>query len=97
MKKLKIIWSDQAKFALKEVYDYYKDKSLQTAKNIKSDLLNSPKTIVFAKQYQVDDINPKFRRIIIRHYKVLYQENKGIIEMVDIISTRQSPEILENI
>ena len=97
MKKLKIIWSDQAKFALKEVYDYYKDKSLQAAKNIKSDLLNSPKTIVFAKQYQVDDINPKFRRIIVRHYKVLYQEHKGIIEVVDIISTRQSPEILENI
>lgn len=95
MPKLKIIWTDQAKNALRDIYDYYKDKSPQGAKNVKSDLLKSPKTILFAKQYQVDEINPKYRRIVVRHYKVLYKEENGVIQVVDIISSRQSPDILK--
>ncbi|MCF6352664.1 MAG: type II toxin-antitoxin system RelE/ParE family toxin [Cyclobacteriaceae bacterium] len=96
MSKLKIIWTDQAKEALKSMYDYYKDKSLQGAKNVKADLLQSPKTIYFSKQYQVDDINPKYRRIIVRSYKVLYKEDGETIKVMDIVSTKQSPEILKN-
>ena len=95
MDKLKIVWTDQAKLALKAIYDYYKDKSPQGARNVKSDLLASPKQIVFAQQYQVDDINPKYRRIVVRDYKVLYREDKGVIQVMDIVSTRQSPEILK--
>lgn len=96
MTKLKIIWTDQAKSALKHIYDYYKDKSVQGAKHVKSDLLKSPKTILFAKQYQLDEINPKYHRIVVRDYKVLYKEEKGVIQVVDIISSRQSPEVLKN-
>lgn len=96
MTKLRIIWTEQAKLALKAIYDYYKDRSLQGAKNVKSDLLKSPKTILFAKQYQVDEINPKYRRIVVRHFKVLYKEEKGVIQVVDIVSTRQSPEVLKS-
>lgn len=96
MAKLKIIWTHQARASLKSIYDYYKEKSLQGAKNVKSDLLQSPKTIHFARQYQVDDINPKYRRIIVRDYKVLYKEKRGGIQIVDIVSTKQSPEVLES-
>lgn len=96
MSSLTIIWTKQARAALKIIYDYYKDKSPQGAKNVKSDLLQSPKTIHFSKQYQVDDINPKYRRIIIRDYKVLYKEENGTIKVMDIVCTRQSPEILES-
>jgi len=95
MSELRIIWTAQAKAALKNIYDYYKEKSPQGAKHVKSDLLQSPKTIHFSKQYQVDDINPKYRRIIVRDYKVLYREDSGVIMIMDIVSTRQSPEILE--
>jgi plasmid stabilization system protein ParE len=96
MGKPKIIWTDQARAALKSIYDYYKEKSLQGAKHVKTDLLQSPKTIHFAKQYQVDDINPKYRRIVVRDFKVLYKEENGTIHVMDIVSTRQSPEILGN-
>ncbi len=95
MTKLKIVWSKQAKEALKSIYSYYKDKSPQGAKNVKSDLLASPKTIFYARQYQVDDINPNYRRIVVRDYKVLYKEKNGEIQVVDIVSTRQSPEVLK--
>ncbi|REE01202.1 type II toxin-antitoxin system RelE/ParE family toxin [Marinoscillum furvescens] len=96
MEKLKIIWSNQAKEALRKIYEYYKDKSLSGAKNVKSDLLKAPKTIYFSKQYQIDDINPKYRRIVVRDYKILYKEHNNTIQIVDIISTKQSPDILKN-
>lgn len=66
------------------------------AKNVHSDLLQSPKTIRFARQYQVDDINPNYRRIVVRDYKILYTEREGTIQIVDIVGARQSPEILRN-
>lgn len=97
MSKLTIIWTSQAKESLKSIYDYYKTKSPQGAKNVKKDLLQSPKTIHYAKQYQVDEINPNYRRIIVRDFKVLYKENLNSIEIIDIISTRQSPSILKNL
>lgn len=54
MEKLEIIWTKQAKDSLQKIYDYYKEKSLQGVKKVKNDLLQSPKTIYYSKQYQVD-------------------------------------------
>jgi plasmid stabilization system protein ParE len=96
MEELKIIWSKQAQEAVKSIYDFYKNKSLQGAKNVKRDILQSPKRIRYSKQYQVDEINPKYRRIIVRDYKVLYNESNNIIRIMDVICTLQSPEILKN-
>jgi addiction module RelE/StbE family toxin len=97
MGKFKIIWTNQAKAEVRKIYDYYKEKSPQGAKNVRTDLLQSPKTIYFSKQYQVDDINPMYRRIIVRgDYKVLYKEETGVIKVVDVVSVKQSPEILKN-
>ena len=97
MGKTGIVWTRQAKESLKSIYNYYKDKSPKGSKNVKDDLLRSPKTIVFAKQYQVDEINPKYRRIIVRDFKVLYKETANKIVIIDIISTRQSPSKLREI
>ena len=97
MERFKVIWTDQAKKELKKIYDYYRERSPQGAKNVMSDLLQSPKTIYFSKQYQIDDINPNYRRIVVRgNYKVLYQEESGTIKVMDIVSTKQSPDILKS-
>ncbi|WP_420319177.1 type II toxin-antitoxin system RelE/ParE family toxin [Ekhidna sp.] len=95
MSKPRIVWSIEAKNTLKEIYDYYKDKSLQGAKNVRYDLLKAPKKIVFAKQYQEDEINPKYRRIVVRHYKLLYLEKDNRVEVIDIVSSLQSPDVLK--
>lgn len=96
MESLKIIWTKQARTAVKNIYNFYKEKSLQGAKNVKSDLLQSPKAIRYSKQYQLDDINPNYRRIVVRDHKILYKEKENIIQIMDVISTRQSPEKLKN-
>ena len=96
MASFKIIWSKQARNALKTIFDYYKEKSQQGAKNVKSDLLEGPKKIHFSKQYQLDNINHKYRRMVVRDYKILYEEVGGTIYVLDIISTRQSPDTLKS-
>jgi len=97
MDNYKIIWTTQAKQDLKDVYEYWKKKSVQGAKNVRSDILKSPKTIYYTKQYQVDDINPKYRRIVVRtFYKVLYREVRNTIYIMGIVSTHQSPEVLKS-
>jgi plasmid stabilization system protein ParE len=94
MGKYNIFWTTQAKDDLKNIYDHWKKKSVQGAKNVRSDILKSPKTIYYAKQYQIDDINPAYRRIIIRtYYKVLYREINNTIYIMGVISTFQSPEV----
>jgi plasmid stabilization system protein ParE len=91
-----IFWTTQAKLDLKNIYEYWKKKSSQGAKNVRSDILKSPKTIYYAKQYQIDDINPNYRRIVVRtNYKVLYREIKNVIYIMGIISTHQSPDVLK--
>jgi addiction module RelE/StbE family toxin len=95
MTKLKIIWTKQAREAVKTIYDYYKEKSPQGAQNVKSEIQQSPYSIHFAKQYQVDDINPEYRRIIVRDYKVLYKIKGAEIQVMDVVSARQSPEKLK--
>jgi len=93
----KIFWTSQAKQDLKNVYGYWKKKSAQGARNVRSDILNSLKTIYYAKQYQIDDINPKYRRIVVRtYYKVLYREIKDTIYIMGVISTHQSPDVLKS-
>lgn len=96
MGNIKIFWTTQAKKDLKNIYEFWKKKSVQGAKNVRSDILKSPKTIYYAKQYQIDDINPNYRRIVVRtHYKVLYREIKNSIYIMGIISTHQSPDVLK--
>ena len=96
MGNFKIFWTTQAKNDLKNIYEFWKKKSVQGAKNVRSDILKSPKTIYYAKQYQIDDINPNYRRIVVRtNYKVLYREIKNTIYIMGIISTHQSPDVLK--
>ncbi len=96
MKVPKIVWTTQAKDDLKMIYDFWKGKSLQGAINVRTDILSCPKTIVYSGQYQVDDINSKYRRIVVRdNYKVLYKEDGGKIYIVGIVSTFQSPEVIK--
>lgn len=93
--KPQVIWSDQAKEAVRAIYLYYKEKSPQGAQALRSELLSAPTKVYFAKQYQVDEINPKYRRIIVRDFKILYKESDHIIQVLEVVSTRRSPRVLK--
>jgi len=94
MVTLKVVWSNRARVQLKSIHDYIKNKlqSPQGARNIKRDILNTSKSIVFAEQYEVDDIQPEYRRMLVRHYKILYKEKQDKIHILGIFDTQQSTE-----
>ena len=33
---------------------------------------------------------------VVRDYKILYREVENVIQVIDVIATKQSPEILKN-
>lgn len=84
----KVVWTRQAQESLKEILEYrYAD--VTDARNIvRKDILAASKQIVFAKQYQRDEINPQYRRIIVRDYKLLYRESEGYVYIMTVICTK---------
>lgn len=76
MGRLNCVWTEKAKAQLKQIHDYlkYTKRTPQGAKNIKQDILTASRGLIYAEQYQKDDINPNYRRIIVRHYKLIYKD-----------------------
>lgn len=92
MAQLKVIWTNKSKEQLKAIYSYYKTISPQGAKNVKDDILKTARELVFIKQYQQDEIEPEFRRIIVRHYKLIYIIEENTIWILRIFDTRKNPQ-----
>lgn len=92
-----IIWSIQAKNSLKEIFEYHSQFSKPAAIRIIESLILAPLKVRFAKQFQVDDINPKYRRIIVADYKILYTTQGDQIFIIDIFCTKKSPEKLRGL
>jgi plasmid stabilization system protein ParE len=93
MSKLQVVWSIQAKTQLKAIYQYlkYEKKTPQGAASVRNDILQASREITFEKQYQADEIQPEYRRIIVRHYELLYKEKEGRILILNIFDTRMDP------
>ncbi len=91
-KEITILWSLDAIDSLESIFDYYFDLSPQNAERIRKDILEKVSTLRFVKQYQIDEINPDYRRIIVRHYEVVYKVEKQSILILNIFDTRQDPE-----
>jgi plasmid stabilization system protein ParE len=93
MAPLKIIWTNTAKDQLKAIFEYYKVKSLQGAQNVKNDILKASRELHFVEQYQQDEIEPEYRKIIVRDYKLFYKEEKaGTVFIARIFSTKQNTD-----
>lgn len=86
-KVVKVVWTRQAREALTEILDYRYKKKSTARKIVRKDIITSSKEIVFTKQYQVDDIYPKYRRIIVRDYKLLYKEENNIVFIMNVVCT----------
>ena len=74
------------------MYDFIACKSKKSAKIIKNDILKEVSEIVFINQYQRDEIEPSFRRIIVRDYKILYFSVENTIYISQIYSTKAKPK-----
>ena len=87
-KIVKVVWTRQARESLNSILEYRYKEIPSTRKIVRIDIIKASKEIVFAEQYQPDDILPEYRRIIIRDYKILYKEQNKIAYILNVICTR---------
>jgi len=96
MNNFKTVWTLTALNSLQLIYEFHQKNSDVSAKKIVSELYEAPVSIVFPNQYQIDPIYSNYRRIIIRDYKILYEYKYDVIDIIDIICSKQNPEIIKN-
>lgn len=70
MSNFKIIWTQEAENDYDAIYEYYILISSNIALKILNSISESVDNLVFEKQFQTDNINPNYRRIISGNYKI---------------------------
>lgn len=90
-KVIRVEWTEQAESHLLAVYKYHaqfsEDKALILVERIKV----KAESIVFSKQYQVDEYNKKCRRMIFKNYKILFTEDNNIVYIIAVLPTKNDP------
>ena len=85
-----IKWSAEAIDDLKAIYyNLLLRNSPENALKIRNEIFLAARNIIFPEQFQVDEFYNKYRRIIIRNYKVLYSIDGRIINITSVISSYQ--------
>jgi len=97
--KLVIIWTETAQEDLDLIYRFLLNYSKNAAEDIVRKILNEPKILKKGFEYigAVDDINPKYRRLIVGNYKILYSVQDSNIYINAIFDCRQNPEKLKDL
>ena len=102
-KKLKIIWDDEAKYALKSIYRYIKKReSGERAKIVRDEIVTSVKNInVFPEKFVEDpylkDEIGNFRFKVIWSYKIIYEVTSKAVLILDIFHTSRNPSSIKSI
>lgn len=91
----KIIWSNEAKSELKEIYNNLLDytKSKRNSLNVIDDIVTTVEETKYPEQYQVDEImGEPYRRIVVRNFKITYRiMNDNTIRIIGITFTYKNP------
>ncbi len=95
MNNYPVLWTNEALNDLDLIYEFYIKISAKVAKEIIAEIILKTGELRFAEQYQMDDLNPKYRRIIVKHYKVLYKLIKNTIFVIAVFDCRRNPKDLK--
>jgi hypothetical protein len=78
------------------VSNFHKKVSIVWAKKVKNEIYDTPSSLYFIKQYQIDEHNTNYRKITVGDYKILYIEKDEIVYITDIISSLSNPKSQES-
>ena len=93
---LKILWTETAKKSLKQIFDYYKINSLQSAQKIRNQIIDDITLLknqyLLGKRVElVTSLKKEYRFLISGNYKIFYFIENNIITISLIFDSRQSP------
>ena len=101
-KKLEIIWDDEAKKSLRNIYYYIKDnQSIEVARKVRDRILSQAKTLndfpkKFEREQNLEDEVGEFRYMVIWSYKIIYEVTENAIYILDIFHTSRNPQDLKS-
>jgi plasmid stabilization system protein ParE len=91
-----VIWSKASERDLDQIYAYYLEQAPETAHKRITNILEAVGELVFADQWQVDEYDPKSRRIIVdNRFRVLYREIKDGILVVRVHPVKKDPQSMQ--
>lgn len=90
--KFSVFWTSKSFEDISNIHDYLSNKiSLETANKIIDEIYQSPNSITFVEQFQIDEYRKDCRRIIVRNYKILYYIKDSEIFVIRVFNTLQNP------
>lgn len=95
--KLKVIWDNEAKEALKSIYNYIKNRqSVAVARKVRGEIVSQARALInfpgkFEHEHYLKDENGNFRYKVIWSYKIIYEVTSDAIYVLDIFHTNRDP------
>jgi len=96
-KEPSIIWGNEAKHALRNIYNYIKKReSAERAKMVRDEIVGSAKNLnVFPEKFVEDpylkDEPENYRFKVIWSYKIIYEVTPDTITVLDVFHTSRNP------
>lgn len=97
---MKVVWTNFALCALREIFVYYKENVNQkVADKIKTEIFKATKQLKTqpfsgAIDELLQMLNEEHRYLIVKNYKIIYKISDKKIYITDVFDTRQNPEKL---
>ena len=82
-------WTEKAVEALEDVYAFYMERSETAAAKAVAAIIRKAESITFPDQYQVDEIDPNYRRMFSGDYRILYRAEGTTVHIIDILCTKK--------
>ena len=96
-----ILWDIKATKALKNIFDFYKPKSIKAAHKVKDDILATVSSLSNPPKYSYDpDLGAPFHRVVSRRrYRIIYfqDSNSKQIEILYIFDAIESSDRLKQV
>jgi plasmid stabilization system protein ParE len=96
-KRMKIIWDDEAKKSLRNIYNYIKGReSIDVAKRVRNEISSQAKSLndfpeKFEREHHLEDELGNYRHKVIWSYKIIYEVTTEAIYILDIFHTSRDP------
>jgi toxin ParE1/3/4 len=93
-----VIWSQEARKSLSEIYNYIFEDSPQNAEKVLNKIIDLAESLQDERyEYSIDPIinKEKFRHISIWSYKIIYDRTNNGVLILDIFNGKQNPAKLK--
>jgi toxin ParE1/3/4 len=95
---MNVIWSQEARKSLSEIYNYIFEDSPQNAEMVLDKIIELADSLHYERyEFAIDPIinKKKFRHISIWSYKIIYERTEDKVLILDIFNRKQNPDKLK--